>query len=230
MKMALTKERRRQACVHEAAHAVIFALGNQCPWKVCVAPVGSVEWTHVTDRGRVQTDLWGVCAASDQPISPMLLRWDEAAWRYVFDKKTSEEIWGLIGATCTAHLLKKTRAEERQRIRAFVLGLMAGPLADLIIGNHLTADEITVWQEPGWEITEDLTRAFGLTEALPFRSEYDDLLNLTLRTLREPEIWAAVVRLADALEIDGVIEDGELEVFLPDARKDWPRKRDMRIG
>lgn len=49
----------------------------------------------------------------------------------------------------------------------------------------------------------------------------------TERILKEPDVWAAVVRLADALEIAGVIEDEYLKPYSPEPRKNWPRRKDF---
>lgn len=68
---------------------------------------------------------------------------------------------------------------------------------------------------------------------LPFRHEIFHLADKTEHLLRNPDIWQAVIRLADLLETKEPLETERLLGFLPNARPHWPptsEKQAMLVG
>lgn len=217
----LTVERRREVCIHEAAHAVVYALGGSFVDRVAVAPAGVTEWITVGRKGAVLTDLWGVCSASDPPCL-YCIQWCEEDGDYIADRgrftnmiRTSER--ALVEQKAPRG--SRYGVELRRQLRAHICASMAGPAADAIHAGEdveLALDWWGVELDPG----EDLTRAMGMTRLLPFRHEYDHAVRVTEEVLRRPEVWDHVLRLADELERVGDLED--VHSFLPDRLPAWP--------
>ena len=110
-------------CIHEAAHAVVHALGGASIYSLAVAPEGSTNWTYEHRKGGISTDLYGACAISD--IFTPWLQWSEDELGYQIDKDALKLISNF-------YRTKGLLAEHRRQIRAHVCGLLAGPLADEI--------------------------------------------------------------------------------------------------
>ncbi|MBC8739018.1 hypothetical protein F6X40_19890 [Paraburkholderia sp. UCT31] len=208
-----TKATRRAVCVHEAAHAVIHALGGAFIYRVAVAPEGCEEWSIESRKGGViQTDLWGVCQASDPP-GLHYLDWyepDEFGGTY----RSRLEEWRFI----RSQLSLCSRRFMNRNTRVHVCGLLAGPIASQIWHGC----DIDVYPGPladGWGPGSDIAKAAGLATLLE-RPEYDYLAELTEATLRRPDVWAMVLRLADELEQVGDIE--EFPGLLPEEVPGWP--------
>lgn len=94
-KPKLTKERRRSVCVHEAGHAVIFALCGIFVFRVAVAPEGAESWEIESRNGKMMTDLWGMCSTSDAPIDVgLLLEWSEEDGFYRVNRQNEQLMGG----------------------------------------------------------------------------------------------------------------------------------------
>ncbi len=210
----LTARRRREICVHEAAHAVVHAIGGATVYAVEVAPKGATDWVAEGRKGGILTDLWGCCQTSDAP-GWMFIRWDEDG--YCGNRKGYTNLLHKLDS----HYRGSSKAQRRQ-LRAYICGTLAGPIADAIREGQ---PEGSIYLEPEWERYEDLTVAEALCWLLPFRKEFDRLATETERILREPETWRAVLRLANALESAGRIEYDGLQHYLPCYRQHWPRGR-----
>ncbi len=218
---ALTAERRREVCIHEAAHAVVYALGGAFVDRVAVAPEHATEWTTLGRKGAVLTHLWGVCSASDPPCL-LCLEWSVNDGDYTADRKTFTAMIRTIEHDLAE--LKISRAsqfgvEQRRQLRAHVCAIMAGPVADAIHSGKDVEDELD-W----WDILpnrgDDLTTARAMTLLLPFRREYEHAVRVTEDVLRRPEVWDRVLRLAAELERVGDLDD--VQPFLPDRLPEWP--------
>ena len=111
----------------------------------------------------------------------------------------------------------RAAAELRRQVRAHVCGALAGPVADQLHedphGEPYLGDS---WAD------DDEGTAEALAWLLPQRGEFERLAALTVETLRCPEVWAAVIRLADALERAGELDDEAVFPFLTVAVPDWP--------
>jgi hypothetical protein len=208
--LTLTRERRRAVCVHEAAHAVIHALGGAWVYRVAVAPEGATEWQTTDRKGRDMADLWGVVEMSGCPAA-LFIRHDEGGF-LAGDRR------GFNGmARMLADHKPRAPAELRRQVRAHVCGALAGPAAEQLredphgepfLGDSCTDDDEGVAEALSW--------------LLPQRGEFDRLAALTVETLRRPDVWAAVHRLADTLERAGELDDEALSPFLPMAVPHWP--------
>ncbi len=214
MCVGLTARHRREVCVHEAAHAVVHAIGGASVYGVEVAPEGVADWVTEDRKGGLLADLWGCCHTSDAP-GWMFIRWDDEGFGgyYKGDRKGYANLLHQLDSR-----YRGSSKEQRRQLRAYICGALAGPIADAIREGQ---PEGSIYLEPEYERGEDLTVAEALCWLLPFRKEFDRLATETERVLREPETWQAVMRLADALETAGTMEE-ELIDFLPAPRRSWP--------
>jgi hypothetical protein len=206
----LTREPRRAVCVHEAAHAEIHALGGAWVYRVALALEGAATWRTTSRKGRGLADLWGVVEVAGCSAEGFI--------RYGECGLLENDRRGFIGmARALGALQPKAPAELRRQVRAHVCGALAGPAAEQLhedphgepfLGDSCTDDDEGVAEALSW--------------LLPQRGEFDRLAALTVETLRRPGVWAAVHRLAGALERAGDLDDEALFPFLPEAVPHWP--------
>ena len=212
-----TAKQRRVTCVHEAAHAVMFALGGVSVYRVAVAPVGSTDWTVQGRKGGTYSDLRGVCQASDSGAE-MFLHYtpDE----YGADRAGFRKYLALVGEAMRGRVRPEAmRRETYRRIRAHVCATLAGNAAeDLLQGEDPWPREHDCGGRP-----DDAAIAEMLAWLLPYRREVDRLHDLTAETLRRPEVWARVLALADELDAAGDLDDDRLDRHLPQPLRNWPR-------
>ena len=71
----LTPAQRRATCIHEAGHAVAFALGGVSVYRLEVADEGAEAWRTDIRNGRMCTGLWGLCEKADLVLPRQFLRW-----------------------------------------------------------------------------------------------------------------------------------------------------------
>lgn len=214
---------RRVTCVHEAAHAVIAAIGGIFVYSVEVAPAGSTEWTATGRRGGVVTDAWGLCCPSDPPTFYLLARrWNADEGFYECDRAILRQY--------LATLPSRHRAESYRHARAHVCMCLAGPISESI----LEGEDPPYWfeSESWWTGSpDDVSNAESFARLLPFRNEQDHAIEVTTAALVEH--WGCVIRVADALEQAGKLED-ELEHLLTYPAKrppSWPPSpRSVRRG
>lgn len=209
---ALTRERRREVCVHEAAHAVMNALGGAFVYRVAVAPEGATDWTTKSRHGAEMTDLWGVCSPSDSPAF-LYVRWDAAEGCFAADRPGWRDFLRMV----ETHQAGASR-ELRRQLRAHLVGCLAGPAASQLFEQP---NEEPYLEEGEWGIGDDIAKARAYSWLLPWRNEFEHLAALTVATLRRPDVWALVLRVADALEVAGELEE-ELDGLLPDSVTGWP--------
>ena len=105
-------------------------------------------------------------------------------------------------------------ARLQREIRAQMVGLMAGPAAEQIF----TGEAVRLC--PAGEFDE-VRQAEDLSWLLPARDAFADAAALMVRTLSQPEVWAAVESVAHELERAGTLTRG-LRGLLPAALPDWP--------
>lgn len=215
----LAREFRRTVCVHEAGHAVIYALGGVSIYGLAVAPEGSESWTYRGRKGTKFDNLWGICEPSDSPLVSMHLKWDGSQLSYRANRDEfnlqHRSMAAALGATRGRQLL----ANVRRLVRHRVCGTLAGPIAE---AYHVEGD-FNVWDAEGWTYPEsDVEVAMGLAQLLPYRREFEHACEVTCDALRRPEIWARVVALAGELERTGNMCPDAVAEYLPDADSAWP--------
>lgn len=206
----LTRALRRAVCIHEAGHAVMYALGGVWVHRVAVAPEGATEWQTTGRKGALLTDIWGVCEPSGGPGS-MHIRWDPESGDWSADRAGFLRIQGML----EEHRPGSKRDTWRE-IRAHVCGVLGGPAAEQIHEGQ------TPWldYEGKLGVFDDAKNAQTQAWLLPWRGELEHLHELTVQALRHPDVWVLVVRLADALETVGDVED--LRGYLPAPVPNWP--------
>lgn len=209
--IALTKEMRREVCVHEAGHAVVFALGGASVYRLAVAPEGNKgDWRIESRKGGTLLDLWGVCQPSDLSAMALFMRWDESQGVWHSDRRAFNCLVRQMPAAVAAR--------SRRRVRAHICGCVAGPVASQIFaGEDLDLD----WPDDDRDPGEDVVIAQACSGLLPYRNEYSHACQVTVEVLRRPDIWGRVMRLADQLEYVGEMID-DLGGYLPEPLPRWP--------
>lgn len=216
MDFEITPERRYEVCIHEAAHAVVYAYGGTFVYSVEVVPVGMSDLTLTGRKGHVHKESMGLCCTSDAPFS-FCFNWDEEDCTFVVDKKPFQSVMKLIPGW-------KKRSEIRRHIRAHVCGALAGNVAEVIFRGE---DEMCLESDSCWSGTpDDVAFADAMSWLLPSWKEFDRLVTETERLLRTPEIWQRVLNLADVLNREGKLEEDI--PFLPEFNRAWPASQRNR--
>jgi hypothetical protein len=215
---ALTQKLRRAACVHEAGHAVIAALGRLSVDRVTVAPLGTPlpdpwEWWFRQSR----RPSLGECDGPEAKVE-QFIRWNYDVGGFEVDRKGFAAEPGQL---CPADgaMRRKLAAGMRQHARSLLCCALAGPLASAIFTGEADAADILAHADGCMEF-DDYGRACAIASVLPYRAELDHAVEVAERALRRPDIWGRVMRLADELERVGDITD--LDGFLPDQEPGWP--------
>jgi hypothetical protein len=222
----LTAEKRRKVCIHEAAHAVIDALGGSFVYLLAVAPEDATSWEVHDRKGDLQTGLWGICSTSDW--CSWHVSWSEERGEYVTDRQGYasylRQMEQQLNEMRQANGRPKARiANEQRRIaRAHICGSMAGPVADAIVAGEDVEDALDWWSVDWSEQHDDLAMADAIARVLPYRNEYHHAVQVTEEALRRPDIWAAVIRLGEELQRVGRLENEAIDPFLPPADRSWP--------
>lgn len=209
----LSREHRRAACIHEAAHAVMHALGGGYVYRVAVAPEGATDWRTVGRKGAELSNLFGVCCPADSPAIGFF-RWDDDECAMGVDRAGFCEMLRML----ETHRRGSKREVWRQ-LRAHVCGSLAGPAADQL---HERPDEEPFLDEGEFGTFDDIASAQAHAWLLPWRFEFAHLAAVTVATLRRPDVWALVLSVADRLEEVGDLDDGALMPLLPLPAPDWP--------
>ncbi|MFU2487347.1 hypothetical protein [Thauera sp. WH-1] len=207
----LTHAQRRATCIHEAGHAVAFALGGVSVHRLAVADEGAVAWRTDIRNGRMCTGLWGLCEKADLVLPRQFLRWLMNEGCLQPDGKGHPS---LLQRPEGRAQVEGFSARQQREIRAQMVGLMAGPAAEQIFRGE------AVRLSPTGEFGE-VRQAEDLSWLLPAYGAFAHVAALTVRTLQRPDVWAAVERVAGELERAGTLTHG-LHALLPAALPDWP--------
>ena len=207
----LTLAQRRATCIHEAGHAVAFALGGVSVHRLAVADEGADAWRTDIRNGRMCTGLWGLCEKADLVLPRQFLRWLMNEGCLHPDGRGHPQ---LLQRPEGRAQVEGFSARLQREIRAQMVGLMAGPAAEQMLGGE------AVRLCPAGEFDE-VRQAEDLSWLLPARDAFDHAAALTVLTLQRPDVWAAVERVAGELERAGTLTQG-LRALLPAALPDWP--------
>lgn len=224
LEIEISKEHRRAICVHEAAHAVMHAFCGSTVYGVAVAPVGARDWAYECRRGLASDDIWGACEASNPASAQTFMRWNADEVRYDVNRAGFEAVC-LMEAQVGFYIDVETAILASQAIvRKHLLATLAGPVGEAI---HL--GEVVKYAAYPMDLAEgeDLTKAAAYEQFLPGPNEYDYAVDLAEQTLRKPDVWAMVLKLADELERHGEVGEG-LDAFLPASIEGWPPPPVMR--
>ena len=222
-KPTLTKQMRRVTCVHEAGHAVMFALAGVEVRRLAVAPEGDDgTWTFEGSGGSTLADLWGACSHCE--CSPMIwhMGWsqDECAWKA--DRNGFETFLRSIASQMAKNGSPWARRQlpaARRIVRGHVCGTIAGPAAEQIfMGDDVRLENPMNFDTP----TDDVAFARAASMLLPYRNEYRHACEVTEAALRTPDVWERVVGLANELKRVGDMDGDKITGFLPSALPGWP--------
>lgn len=189
------------------------ALCGNDVYRIAVAPLGAAAWRYRTRKGGAMKDLWGVCETyGDSPLT-MFIKHGSNSSEFVADRERFNSFAGVM----EAHK-RGSAAELRRSVRSRLLSALAGPAAE-----QIAAGEADPWLDEGhsWGPEDDIYRARLCSYLLPWRNEFDFAAELVVATLRRPNVWAAVIRVADALERRGSLTR-ELPKLLPERQPKWP--------
>jgi hypothetical protein len=240
----LTAEHRCQLCVHVAAHAAVNNRSGAWLYKLAVAPVGVRSWTIGERKAQPLGKIWALCSVSDYYCK--CIEWAPDSQRYVANREFWEwEIRHDYEQLLHAHLNpppgihawdpfangvpseEEFMASFRRIVRAQACGYLAGHVADGITAGMEAIEALRLYDRRDTENVgpSDIAIAQGLADLLP-PGEYEHAVRLTEETLRRPEVWRVVQRVASELEQLGLIEgdpcEGHAHDHLPDRERGWP--------
>ena len=122
----LTHAQRRATCIHEAGHAVAFALGGVSVHRLAVADEGADAWRTDIRNGRMCTGLWGLCEKADLVLPRQFLRWLMSEGCLHPDGRGHPQ---LLQRPEGRAQVEGFSARQQREIRAQMGGLMAGTAA-----------------------------------------------------------------------------------------------------
>ena len=212
---SFTSERRREVCIHEAAHAAIYSVASIRVARLTVAPADCTEWVEGAQMSEIECDRWGICQVASG-LYGSCVSWDDDELAYVVKKIGMLQL--ITNGT------GKLNSSRKQEIKGQICGILAGPVADMIIDTDY--DALAQSDTPH----SDIDKAMGLSKLLGRRHEavYDHLITVTLSTLKTARVWDAVLRISDALERTGNLEGDELSALLPAPLVGWPPSESAR--
>jgi hypothetical protein len=190
---------RRRKCLHEAAHAVIWALDPHC---VIYAVEVSASGYGVT--------LGAYCAIGELNRGPgNFIRRENRG--YETDNRNFTQVIKLAGR-CVAE-------QAQAQLRRIIQGMMAGTLAEGI-SCGLSLPEICKGTHDAAG-GDDIAAAIMRCLLLPLRkvngvrtTEYDGLMLQTYVLLQQSAIWRRVMSLSYLLEQCGTVKGKDLQRFL----------------
>lgn len=208
----LSRAERRATCIHEAGHAVAFALGGTPVYRLVVAPEGASAWRTECRNGlRACSDLWGLCEKAELVLPRHFMRWMMNEGCLHPDGRGFET---LLETPEGQAQIEGFSAALQQQIQTHVVALVAGPVAEDLHQLGQVALSSPMAQH-------DLDRAASLARLLPQPKGFDRARPLAEAALRRPDIWNAVLQVANALEAAGDLSQ-DLACLLPPAEPGWP--------
>lgn len=207
----LSADERLATCYHEAGHAVAFALGGVSVERIAVAPLGATEWRVDSRVGRSCSDVWGLCVKAELVLPRSFLRWlmHEGALH-----ADGRDYSPLLRTASGREMIAGFPDELQRSIRAQIVGLLAGPLAE---GRWRSLAD-----KPLNDIEQiDFAKAADLCALLPGADAYADALTTATLCLQERTVWQSIEVLATRLAEQGLLS-APFGDHLPVARLHWP--------
>lgn len=205
----LTKEKRKEYCVREAAQAVVHALGGSVVYRLAVAPIGAKEWEIEGRKGGMKKGIFSDCQTSDFITINPYYQVDESG-KFV----VQADAYKSFVASVDAKIPNYSRDSSRE-LRLQLYGEVANLIAPQVQkGIDASPDE------------EDSSYAYANVYAqfLPRDGdvEFSDAVNLIEDLLQQEEVWKKVTLLAEELEKTGDMDEVQIEGFLPQPLVNWP--------
>lgn len=209
--MKLTRRDQYQAAIHEAGHAVIYALAGVSVGFVAVAPSNVRRWEFVDPEGNAFNHFVGICGKASNPMARDYMTWSEEKSCFDTDVDTYLHILEVFSELCQQ---PSVRHDFDHEVMAHIVGVLAGYAAE---ARYVDGD-VPVDSFPSK--TCDISIAMGLCAFLPGENNMENLSMVLGRTLANQEVWRYVTRLADALVEQGCITD--IKPYLPEQEPHWP--------
>ncbi len=204
-----------RTCIHEAGHAVVYALTGCYVDCVQVRVLGTTSFVHQTKRG-MQSEVSGVVEPFCEVDLSLIYPFDKENACYTPQKERLKLFLQAFG--------KRSYAEKyRQKMRGYVAGLFAGQMAEQI---HMGFTEVGLDVTDG---TKDMQQADAFCRLLPYRNEFEHIERATEKLLRIPTNWACVERIAIELKSHLRLEGEDLKNLLPAPIKNWPPSPRARV-
>mgnify|MGYP001626480891 CR=1 FL=1 len=190
---------------HEAGHAVIASLGG--------IPVRGVTLY------RTEESIRGVVKIPEEDSVCSLLAWNTSAKRYEFAIDVEEFEAGLRADKSEDYNIR----DWYKAVRAEICHLLAGAVAEQIAGGASSLGEVI--ERPSFAAPRghDMAKVAALAKVLPHEHEVFFLYKITYEAITEPDTWARVERIKDALLASGNITGSAIAAMLPEHRKGWPK-------
>ncbi len=205
----LTANRSDKACLQHAANAVILAIGGCAA--LALVPLEFSAAPTIESTKRSLTNIAEAFFCNGESPDWDFLRWNDGLGVFSADRKAFDDFIGQVG--------RKKRQPIRRQIRVIACVALSGPMAKAIQNGEPEGRFI----RSGYDNSaQDMSLAEACCQLLPFRHEIVYLADKTERLLRNPDIWQAVIRLADLLESREQLEPERLLGVLPSARPHWP--------
>lgn len=206
----LTKEKRKEYCVREAAQAVVHALGGSAVYRLAVAPTGVKEWEIEGRKGGVKKGIFSDCQTSDLMIINPYIQVDEGG-----NFEVQDEAFKSFVANIDENKMPNFSRNVFREIRLHLYGEVANLIASQVqSGIEVRPDE------------EDSSYTYANVYAhfLPRDAdvEFTDAVNLIEDLLQQDEVWKKVTLLAEELDKTGDMDEVQIEGFLPQPLVNWP--------
>ena len=217
----LSAEERRFTCIHEAAHAVVHGVAGMSLMGVKVADVGATSFQSAGPTHLTLVSAWGMESFEGNPVMPTFMPWTEEHG-YRGNRPGFEEYLEFLDTQVESDPVFSVGI--RQLLCAHLCAVLAGQIAESMARG--TAVDSDLEHERG-ELG-DMARVSGLLDFITnTRDEHPAALRHfqgeTGNLLCEPDVWAAVTRIADVLEAQGEIGNEELMQLAPEWRPTWPK-------
>lgn len=188
-------------CVHEAAHAVVYATGGRRVKRIIL---------RGADGGKLSGDMAGACVLEALGyVAP-------CGWQ-----KDKKRVWVNRQKWDEMRQASADPGAMVQSLYAEMCGLLAGPLSEVRLAGK---DGEPIHIGAGGP-QDDMTMVFGHAVLAGDPEQVaSHFAGETMELLQEPKTWGRVLALALALQKQRALADADLAIYLPNRREGWPRQ------
>lgn len=186
-------------CVHEAAHAVVYATAGRGVKRIIL---------RGADGGKLTGDTAGGCEL--EPLGYFA----PCGWR-----PDGKGIW--YSRTKWAAMLAASSdpGAMTQALHGEICGLLAGPLSEMRLAGNDDGDLPPGTGGPKDDVTLVAGHAYLVGDLHTVAQHFG---NQTMELLQEPETWGRVLALALVIQKRRALVGADLAIYLPKRREGWP--------